>query len=82
LKRNAGADWAAWSDAVDETNRLARSIGRISPRTLSDLQVRYEALAWLLLEADDVIMDAGARAAFIAFGRALRRLGNNRSGAE
>jgi hypothetical protein len=74
LRRRADQDWTSWSAAVDETNRLARRISRVTPQTLPDLLVRYEALTWLVIGGDDVIMDAGARAVFIAFGRALRRL--------
>jgi hypothetical protein len=59
---------------VEEANQLARRISRLHPQGLSDLQVRYNALGWLMLEADDVIVDRAARRAFIAFGRALRQL--------
>lgn len=74
LRRNAEAEWAAWSAAVDETSEVARRIGRIAPADLHGLLVRYDALTWLLLEAADVIVDSAARDAFIAFGRTLRRM--------
>ena len=73
-RRLHATDWASWSSTVEETNSLAQRISHMEPRTLAGLLVRYEALAWLLVEADDVIMDTRACSSFIAFGRALKRL--------
>lgn len=74
LGATKSGDWASWSAAVEDTTGIARRIGRLQPTDSHGLLARYEALAWLLLEQDDVIMDAEAKRAFVAFGRALRRL--------
>ena len=74
LARHKGLNWAEWSAAVEQTNHVARQIGRVDPRDLAGLLVRYEALAWLLLEADDVIVDKVAKKGFVALGRAMRGL--------
>ena len=49
-----------------------------SPTTIADLAVRYHALHWLLLGQDNVTMDDEGEEAFLAFGRALRRLVSRR----
>ena len=74
LRRTDVDDWAAWSAAMDNTTAVARRIGHVQPDSPAGLLVRYRALHWLLLEQDDAIMDDEGRRAFIAFGRALRRL--------
>jgi hypothetical protein len=74
LQRRKEQHWAEWSAAVAETTILARRVGRLEPRSLDGLRVRYGALAWMLVEADDVIVDVVARRAFIAFGRAVQQL--------
>jgi len=38
------ADWASWSVALEEANSLARQVGRLQPRSLDELVVRYAAL--------------------------------------
>lgn len=67
-------DWASWSAAVKDTNAAAHEIRRIAPQDLDGLRVRYDAVAWMMLDADDVIVDREARGAFMVFGRVLRRL--------
>jgi hypothetical protein len=57
-----------------QSQHLGEKIGRLEPHGIVGLAVRHEAMAWLMLEADDVIVDARARDAFLSFGRALRRL--------
>ena len=73
-RRLHGADWGPWSEAVEQANAVSRLICRVQPRSLDDLVVRYDALHWQLVEVDDAIVDATAKRAFIAFGRALRRM--------
>lgn len=74
LRKGRAGDWTAWSAAMEEATELARRVGRVRPVSPSGLLVRYEAVVWLLLEQDDAIVDDEGRRAFLAFGRALRRL--------
>ena len=73
-RRRRATDWTSWSAAVDQANAVSRRICRVPPRSLDDLVVRYAALHWQLVEVDDAIVDAKARRAFIAFGRALKQM--------
>jgi branched-subunit amino acid aminotransferase/4-amino-4-deoxychorismate lyase len=66
--------WAQWSAAIAETTALARKISRLAPTSLEGLLVRYNAVAWMALEADDVIVDRRARLALVSLGRAMRQL--------
>jgi hypothetical protein len=74
LEREKEDRWAEWSAAVEETTTVATRISRLEPSGLEGLLVRYEAVAWMMLEADEVIVDGGARRAFVAFGKVLRQL--------
>jgi hypothetical protein len=41
---------------VDEANSLARRIGRNEPQSVAGLLVRFDALAYQLVEVDDAII--------------------------
>ena len=74
LRKDRADRWGAWSAAIEETTTIARRIGRLQPDDLPGLLICYQALHWLLLEQDDVIMDEEGRHAFHAFGGAVRQL--------
>ena len=68
------AAWARWSASADE---LAELVGIILTRpaaTISDLSIKFDALAWLLL-ADCAVLDHEAERQVRRFGRELRQLG-------
>jgi hypothetical protein len=65
--------WARWSATGDEVADLVATILRRPARTLRDLAIKFDALAWLLL-GDSAVVDHEAERQVRAFGRELRKL--------
>jgi hypothetical protein len=55
------AAWSHWSATYDELAALADEIGRRPARDVADLTVKFDMLAWLLLDDDAVVDSAAAR---------------------
>lgn len=67
------AAWARWSATSDEMAALAGRIFGLPAWTLGDLALKFEVLAWLLLE-DSTVVDTEAVRHVRRFRRELRRL--------
>jgi hypothetical protein len=65
--------WVRWSATSDELADLVAVIHGRPARTVSDLAVKFDALAWSLL-ADGAVVDHEAERQVRAFGRVLRRV--------
>ena len=66
--------WSRWSASSNELAELVEQIMSQPARSVSDLAIRFDALAWLLL-GDGAVVDREAERHVRVFGRELRELG-------
>ena len=65
--------WSRWSATADELAHNVESILSEPAQNVSDLAIKFEALAWLLL-SDGAVVDQHAERQVRIFGRQLRRM--------